>query len=215
MRCPGRRVEEALEDLRTAWCARARAHLPLPAHARTGDGVSCAAAPSAGRGCRLADADRGSGAVGAGGDMCSMRSRRTRARARAAGTMSITGCSAITRASAPAAHGKLSLARPQRILRTAKPKQPREYQEQVRRADAPAGRGLGESSCIAPKDLPFEFMLNSLRLNEGFSVNDYRQTDRARTGVHRDQNGGGREPGSAHGKAGAVVSHGAGATLPK
>lgn len=73
------------------------------------------------------------------------------------------------------AHGKLSLARPQRILRTTKPKQPREFQEQLRRA-AP-GASIGESSCIDPKDLPFEFMLNALRLNEGFSPQDYqRQT---------------------------------------
>jgi oxygen-independent coproporphyrinogen-3 oxidase len=76
------------------------------------------------------------------------------------------------------AHGKLSLALPQRILRTTKPKQPREYQEQMLRAatrePATADGSIGESSFIAPKDLPFEFMLNALRLNEGFSVRDYR-----------------------------------------
>ncbi|MEP6545894.1 MAG: radical SAM family heme chaperone HemW [Gammaproteobacteria bacterium] len=73
------------------------------------------------------------------------------------------------------AHGKLSLALPQRILRTTKPKQPRDYQEQVRRASPSAS--IGESSFIDPKDLPFEFMLNALRLNEGFSLRDYqRQT---------------------------------------
>jgi putative oxygen-independent coproporphyrinogen III oxidase len=72
------------------------------------------------------------------------------------------------------AHGKLSLARPHRILRTVKPKQPREYQQQVQSA-----RGddvsIGESSWVAPADLPFEFMLNALRLNEGFTVRDYRR----------------------------------------
>ena len=77
------------------------------------------------------------------------------------------------------AHGKLSLELPQRILRTTKPKQPREYQQQMRRAssgEAAAGGGsIGESAFIAPKDLPFEFMLNALRLNEGFSERDYRQ----------------------------------------
>jgi oxygen-independent coproporphyrinogen-3 oxidase len=77
------------------------------------------------------------------------------------------------------AHGKLSFALPQGILRTVKPKQPREYQEQVRRAGSGAGRSIGESSLILPKDLPFEFMLNALRLNEGFTVRDYRQ----RTGL--------------------------------
>jgi coproporphyrinogen III oxidase-like Fe-S oxidoreductase len=75
------------------------------------------------------------------------------------------------------AHGKLSLALPQRILRTAKPKQPREYQEQVRRAGS-AGDArpvtIGEASFIAAADLPFEFMLNALRLNEGFTVRDYK-----------------------------------------
>jgi len=86
------------------------------------------------------------------------------------------------------AHGKLSFALPQRILRTVKPKQPREYQEQVRRADwgpnAAIGTrdAIGESSFILPKDLPFEFMLNALRLNEGFTVHDYRR----RTGLDMD-----------------------------
>jgi oxygen-independent coproporphyrinogen-3 oxidase len=70
------------------------------------------------------------------------------------------------------AHGKLSLAAPDRILRTVKPKQPREYQEQLRQ-----GMAVGESSLIAARDLPFEFMLNAMRLNEGFSLQDYqRQT---------------------------------------
>ncbi len=70
------------------------------------------------------------------------------------------------------AHGKLSIAPPHRILRTVKPKQPRDYQEQAR-----LGTSIGESSLIAAADLPFEFMLNALRLNEGFSVDDYqRQT---------------------------------------
>ena len=59
-------------------------------------------------------------------------------------------------------------------MRTAKPKQPREYQEQIRR-----GAKIGESSFILPKDLPFEFMLNALRLNEGFLARDYR----GRTGL--------------------------------
>lgn len=99
------------------------------------------------------------------------------------------------------AHGKLSLARPGSILRTVKPKQPREYQEQVRRGSAAgpreaaaaimargvgesAGGGaiaersagvssIGESVFVAPADLPFEFMLNALRLNEGFTKVDY------------------------------------------
>ena len=81
------------------------------------------------------------------------------------------------------AHGKLSFALPQRILRTTKPKQPREYQEQMQtRTQGVAGEPgppIGGGSFIAAGDLPFEFMLNALRLNEGFSVRDYRQ----RTGL--------------------------------
>jgi oxygen-independent coproporphyrinogen-3 oxidase len=84
------------------------------------------------------------------------------------------------------AHGKLTLAPPQRILRTTKPKQPRDYQDQVRRAGsgsvAAPGASIGESSFIGLKDLPFEFMLNALRLNEGFTVGGYRQ----RTGLDLD-----------------------------
>lgn len=89
------------------------------------------------------------------------------------------------------AHGKLSLALPQRILRTTKPKQPREYQARVRLAGSSGAAGLsggagpsvaaGLSECavIAEADLPFEFMLNALRLNEGFTASNYEQ----RTGL--------------------------------
>jgi putative oxygen-independent coproporphyrinogen III oxidase len=80
------------------------------------------------------------------------------------------------------AHGKLSFALPQRILRTTKPKQPREYQQQIRRAGAESGSGVGESAFITAADLPFEFMLNALRLNEGFTARDYRR----RTGLGMD-----------------------------
>lgn len=66
------------------------------------------------------------------------------------------------------AHGKLSLS-PKRILRTTKPKQPRDYQDQVRRSQA----AVGESGYVDAKDLPFEFMLNALRLNEGFKADCY------------------------------------------
>jgi oxygen-independent coproporphyrinogen-3 oxidase len=75
------------------------------------------------------------------------------------------------------AHGKLSLELPAKIVRTAKPKQPRDFQERV--AQASVGVGVGERHCIAIADLPFEFMLNALRLNEGFSG----QCFEARTGL--------------------------------
>lgn len=73
------------------------------------------------------------------------------------------------------AHGKLSLELPAQIVRTAKPKQPRDFQERV----AQAGAAVGERHRIAIADLPFEFMLNALRLNEGFT----RQCFESRTGL--------------------------------
>jgi putative oxygen-independent coproporphyrinogen III oxidase len=63
------------------------------------------------------------------------------------------------------AHGKLSLESPGKILRTAKPKQPRDYHERV----TGSGVAVGERNFVAIADIPFEFMLNALRLNEGFS----------------------------------------------
>jgi putative oxygen-independent coproporphyrinogen III oxidase len=80
------------------------------------------------------------------------------------------------------AHGKISLELPQRILRTTKPKQPREYQVEMRTrgaGGAETAAPIGDASFIAAADLPFEFMLNALRLNEGFTVRGYRQ----RTGL--------------------------------
>jgi len=73
------------------------------------------------------------------------------------------------------AHGKVSINKPDKILRTVKPKQPREYQADIGRAALITGEG----SYIAAADLPFEFMLNALRLNDGFSNDCYR----ARTGL--------------------------------
>jgi putative oxygen-independent coproporphyrinogen III oxidase len=69
------------------------------------------------------------------------------------------------------AHGKISFAESGLILRTVKPKQPREYQEHIRHATSI--ETVGESTRVAPGDVPFEFMLNALRLNDGFSANDY------------------------------------------
>ena len=74
------------------------------------------------------------------------------------------------------AHGKVSIVRPQTILRTVKQKQPREYQAEIGRTAVSAG----EASPIAAADLPFEFMLNALRLNDGFSSDCYH----ARTGLN-------------------------------
>jgi putative oxygen-independent coproporphyrinogen III oxidase len=67
------------------------------------------------------------------------------------------------------AHGKLSLSVPDRILRTAKPKQPRDYQDRL----GASPTAIGERTLVAAVDLPFEFMLNALRLNEGFATCDF------------------------------------------
>jgi putative oxygen-independent coproporphyrinogen III oxidase len=73
------------------------------------------------------------------------------------------------------AHGKVSLELPQQILRTVKPKQPREYQDRLERSTL----SVGDSNYVSQEDLPFEFMLNALRLNDGFHRADYE----ARTGL--------------------------------
>jgi putative oxygen-independent coproporphyrinogen III oxidase len=73
------------------------------------------------------------------------------------------------------AHGKLTRGLPGDILRTAKPKQPREYLECVAAGDD----AVGERTRVAVADLPFEFMLNALRLNDGFS----NELFEARTGL--------------------------------
>jgi oxygen-independent coproporphyrinogen-3 oxidase len=73
------------------------------------------------------------------------------------------------------AHGKLTLGLPDEILRTVKPKQPREFQQRISAAQTT----IGERQPIARHDLPFEYMLNALRLNEGFTAAGFE----ARTGL--------------------------------
>jgi putative oxygen-independent coproporphyrinogen III oxidase len=80
------------------------------------------------------------------------------------------------------AHGKLTLGSPPQILRTVKPKQPREYQDRIRHAGEgvrPDTESVGDTARIAAADLPFEFMLNALRLNDGFERDCYEK----RTGL--------------------------------
>lgn len=60
------------------------------------------------------------------------------------------------------AHGKLSDPTDARIVRTTKYKVPRGYLEHAARGD-----GFGSAQGVAQADLPFEFMMNALRLNEG------------------------------------------------
>ena len=70
------------------------------------------------------------------------------------------------------AHSKLSF--PHRIVRQARYKQPKAFMDA-----ALAGNAVQESNEIAAHDLPFEFMLNALRLNQGFPVNLFQE----RTGL--------------------------------
>lgn len=64
------------------------------------------------------------------------------------------------------AHSKLSF--PDRIVREVRHRLPRTYMEQVQ-----AGAAVHEQCVLTRKDLPFEFMLNALRLSEGFAVSEY------------------------------------------
>lgn len=63
------------------------------------------------------------------------------------------------------AHGKLTDAASGSVMRTTRHKQPRTYLE----AASAAGR-LQEMRQVEPADLPFEYMLNALRLREGFDL---------------------------------------------
>jgi oxygen-independent coproporphyrinogen-3 oxidase len=74
------------------------------------------------------------------------------------------------------AHGKLTLPAENGILRRWKPKHPQAFLD---RAGTPAG--IGGDDWIAVDQRPFEFMLNALRMNAGFSLSDFE----ARCGLPR------------------------------
>jgi oxygen-independent coproporphyrinogen-3 oxidase len=61
------------------------------------------------------------------------------------------------------AHSKLSF--PDRIVRQARYRQPREYMTR-----AAAGDAVQVDERVSPRDVPFEFMMNALRLAEGFPL---------------------------------------------
>jgi oxygen-independent coproporphyrinogen-3 oxidase len=61
------------------------------------------------------------------------------------------------------AHGKISF--PDCITREVRYRQPKAYME-----NAMLGMGIQEEKTLAQKDLPFEFLMNALRLTEGFPV---------------------------------------------
>ena len=66
------------------------------------------------------------------------------------------------------AHGKLTLGAEQGVLRRWKLKHPTAYLSAAGTAQA-----IGGDERIAPERRPFEFMLNALRLNEGFALADF------------------------------------------
>jgi len=74
----------------------------------------------------------------------------------------------------PGAHGKLSFH--DRIVRQARVKNPEGWMAQAMRRD---GSHLAHDAVVPPADLPFEFMLNALRLRHGVPVNYFSE----RTGL--------------------------------
>jgi putative oxygen-independent coproporphyrinogen III oxidase len=70
------------------------------------------------------------------------------------------------------AHGKLSFAH--RVVRQVRLRDPAAYM-----AGAEAGRAVASEAEVARPELPFEFMLNALRLKEGFEIATFRE----RTGL--------------------------------
>ena len=74
------------------------------------------------------------------------------------------------------AHGKLTLGAQQQVLRRWKVKHPTEYLLKAGTAAA-----IGGDEVLAAERLPFDFMLNALRLNDGVSMSMFE----ARTGLPR------------------------------
>jgi len=69
------------------------------------------------------------------------------------------------------AHGKISRALPHEIVRTAKPKSPDQYMSLA--ASAFLGTSASCRETIPVGQLPLEFVMNHLRLSDGFSLDDY------------------------------------------
>ena len=75
------------------------------------------------------------------------------------------------------AHGKISSGHDGRILRRWKPKHPEAYI-----ASAGTQAGIGGDEFVLPENRPFDYMLNALRLVDGFSLADFG----VRTGLDRE-----------------------------
>lgn len=70
------------------------------------------------------------------------------------------------------AHSKLSF--PHRVVRQVRYREPKLYMD-----NALAGQAIAQDEDVARADLPFEFMLNALRLRDGFALQDFTE----RTGL--------------------------------
>jgi putative oxygen-independent coproporphyrinogen III oxidase len=66
------------------------------------------------------------------------------------------------------AHGKITQALPYKIARSFKPKSPEQYLFDTHKN--------GEADVISVAELPLEFMMNHLRLNQGFTMETYQST---------------------------------------
>jgi len=64
------------------------------------------------------------------------------------------------------AHSKLSFAH--RVVRQVRVREPKLYMDRVR-----AGSAVAQETEVSRADLPFEFMLNALRLRDGFKLQDF------------------------------------------
>ncbi len=73
------------------------------------------------------------------------------------------------------AHGKLSY--PHRVVRQVRWREPRRYMDEALSGDG--GRAMSNDDEVPRGQLPFEFMLNALRLKDGFALADFQ----ARTGL--------------------------------
>ena len=74
----------------------------------------------------------------------------------------------------PGAHGKLSF--PDRIIRQSRLRQPQSWMAAAHKRD---GSHIAEERNVSPQELPFEFMLNALRLKQGVSASSFEE----RTGL--------------------------------
>ena len=66
------------------------------------------------------------------------------------------------------AHGKITQALPHKIIRSIKPKSPEQYLKDTHRN--------GGADVISVADLPLEFIMNHLRLKQGFTMETYQST---------------------------------------